>query len=119
MLWPDFKALWPSVVAGATAAPAGTVEAFSTIGPWPLPTVNTALLLTSGVTLTIAHHALIANQRSKTVFWMWVTVILGATSSRQLQENLTALEVLPRLDAAVLERIEAIVQTKPTARASY
>jgi len=46
-------------------------------------------------------------------------VILGATSSRQLQENLTALEVLPRLDAAVLERIEAIVQTKPTARAQY
>jgi aryl-alcohol dehydrogenase-like predicted oxidoreductase len=47
------------------------------------------------------------------------TVILGATSSRQLQENLTALEVLPRLDAAVLERIEAIVQTKPTGRAQY
>ena len=43
----------------------------------------------------------------------------GATSSRQLQENLTALEVLPRLDAAVLERIEAIVQTKPTGRAQY
>ena len=78
LLWPDFKAIWPSS-AGGTASPANTVEPFSTIGPWPLPTVNTALLLTSGVTLTIAHHALLANKRSTTIFWMWVTVILGAT----------------------------------------
>jgi cytochrome c oxidase subunit 3 len=78
ILWPDFKSIWPSH-GGGTASPAGTVEPFAVIGPWPLPTVNTALLLSSGVTLTIAHHALIANQRSKTVFWMWVTVILGAT----------------------------------------
>jgi len=79
ILWPDFKAAWPTVLAGSTASPAGTVEPFVTMGPWPLPTVNTALLLTSGVTLTIAHHALIANQRSKTILWMWITVILGAT----------------------------------------
>ncbi len=77
VLWPDFKAIWPSQ-GGGTASPAGTVEAFSTIGPWPLPTINTALLLTSGVTLTIAHHALLANQRSKCIRWMWVTVVLGA-----------------------------------------
>ena len=77
LLWPDFKALWPTAAVGATASPAGTVEPFSTIGPWPLPTINTALLLTSGVTLTIAHHALIAGQRSKTIVWMWVTVLLG------------------------------------------
>lgn len=79
ILWPDFKAVWPSVVAGATASPAGTVEAFSTMGPWPLPTINTALLLSSGVTLTIAHHALVAGERGKTIFWMWLTVLLGAT----------------------------------------
>jgi cytochrome c oxidase subunit III len=79
LLWPDFKALWPSAGGGITASPARTVEAFTTVGPWPLPTVNTALLLTSGVTLTIAHHALIAGQRTKTIAWMWITVILGAT----------------------------------------
>ena len=78
ILWPDFKAVWPSAQVGATASPAGIVEPFSTIGPWPLPTINTALLLTSGVTLTIAHHALIAGQRAKTILWMWVTVLLGA-----------------------------------------
>ncbi|MCV2364634.1 cytochrome c oxidase subunit 3 [Paucibacter sp. DJ1R-11] len=77
LLWPDFKALWPSVAAGMTASPAGIVEPFSTMGPWPLPTINTALLLTSGVTLTIAHHALIAGNRSKTIAFMWLTVILG------------------------------------------
>ncbi|MFT7723337.1 MAG: cytochrome c oxidase subunit 3 [Roseateles sp.] len=77
LLWPDFKAVWPSVAAGATASPAGTVEPFTTIGPWPLPTINTALLLTSGVTLTIAHHALIAGKRGKTIAFMWMTVLLG------------------------------------------
>ncbi|WOB07407.1 cytochrome c oxidase subunit 3 [Piscinibacter gummiphilus] len=79
LLWPDFKAFWPSSVPGTTGAPAGTVEPFAVMGPWPIPTINTALLLTSGVTLTIAHHALIAGQRSKTILWMWITVILGAT----------------------------------------
>ncbi|MED5617920.1 cytochrome c oxidase subunit 3 [Ideonella sp. BN130291] len=79
ILWPDFKAVWPSLQAGATAAPGGTVEPFHTVGPWPLPTLNTALLLTSGVTLTIAHHALIAGKRATTIAWMWVTVLLGAT----------------------------------------
>ncbi len=79
LLWPDFKAIWPSVQAGITAAPAGIVEPFTTMGPWPLPTINTALLLTSGVTLTIAHHALLAGNRARTIAFMWITVILGAT----------------------------------------
>ena len=78
LLWPDFKAIWPSA-GGVTASPAGTTEPFATIGPWPLPTINTALLLTSGATLTVAHHALIAGNRSKTILWMWITVALGAT----------------------------------------
>ena len=79
LLWPDFKAVWPSAAPGNTGSPAGIVEPFQTIGPWPLPTVNTLLLLTSGVTLTIAHHALIAGKRGKTIAWMWITVLLGAT----------------------------------------
>ncbi|AEG94484.1 cytochrome c oxidase subunit 3 [Ramlibacter tataouinensis] len=79
LLWPDFKATWPTVSPGSTASPGGIVEPFQTMGPWPLPTINTALLLTSGVTLTIAHHALVAGKRAKTILWMWITVILGAT----------------------------------------
>jgi len=77
LLWPDFKAIWPSVQAGVTASPAGTVEPFATMGPWPLPTINTALLLSSGVTLTVAHHALIANHRARSIAFMWLTVLLG------------------------------------------
>ena len=77
LLWPDFKAVWPSVAAGVTASPAGIVEPFQTVGPFWLPTINTALLLTSGVTLTIAHHALRENQRGKTIGFMWATVLLG------------------------------------------
>jgi cytochrome c oxidase subunit 3 len=77
VLWPDFKAIWPSMAAGITASPAGTVDPFGTMGPWPIPTINTALLLTSGVTLTIAHHALIASHRVRAIGFMWVTVLLG------------------------------------------
>jgi cytochrome c oxidase subunit 3 len=79
VLWPDFKAIWPSAGGGVTASPADVVEPFRTMGPFWLPTINTALLLTSGVTLTIAHHALLANQRAKTILWMWITVALGFT----------------------------------------
>jgi len=77
LLWPDFKAVWPTVAAGVTASPAGIIEPFQTMTPFWLPTINTALLLSSGVTLTIAHHALIANQRAKTITFMWLTVALG------------------------------------------
>ena len=77
VLWPDFRAIWPSSGVGVTGSPAGIVEPFATMGPWPLPTINTLLLLSSGVTLTIAHHALIAGHRAKTIGFMWVTVALG------------------------------------------
>ncbi|WP_298928017.1 cytochrome c oxidase subunit 3 [uncultured Ramlibacter sp.] len=77
LLWPDFKAVWPSVVAGATASPGGIIEPFEAMTPFWLPTINTALLLSSGVTLTIAHHALRENHRGRTIAFMWLTVLLG------------------------------------------
>ena len=72
VLWPGFTASWPNL------GPAGITEAFQTIGPWPIPTINTALLLASGVTLTIAHHALKDNHRGSLKFWLLMTVLLGA-----------------------------------------
>ena len=77
LIWPDFQSIWPSVMAGVTASPAGIVEPFQTMGPFWLPTINTALLLTSGVTLTIAHHANQDGNLSKTIAFMWLTVLLG------------------------------------------
>ena len=79
VLWPDFMAAWPSIAPGPTASPAGIIEPFQTMTPFWLPTINTALLLSSGVTLTIAHHALRENHRGRTIFFMWITVLLGAT----------------------------------------
>ena len=73
VLWPDFAGHWPSV------GPAGSVEAFTPMTPFWIPTINTALLLSSGVTLTIAHHALRHNQRIKTAIWLFLTIALGAT----------------------------------------
>ncbi|NBU67829.1 MAG: cytochrome c oxidase subunit 3 [Betaproteobacteria bacterium] len=71
LLWPEFNAVWPNL------GPAGTIEKFQTIGPWPIPTINTLLLLTSGVTLTISHHALRASERSKAIVWLFATVVTG------------------------------------------
>ena len=79
LLWPDFKAVWPSVAPGTTASPAGIIEPFTTMTPFWLPTINTALLLSSGVTITIAHHALRENHRGRTIAFMWITVLLGLT----------------------------------------
>jgi cytochrome c oxidase subunit 3 len=79
LLWPGFQAMWPTHAPGATASPGGIVEPFETMTPFWLPTINTALLLTSGVTLTIAHHLLRDGKRGATVLWMWVTVLLGLT----------------------------------------
>ena len=79
VLWPGFKSGWPSMAAGVTGSPADIVEPFTTMGPFWLPTINTALLLSSGVTLTIAHHALIDNHRARAIGFMWFTVLLGIT----------------------------------------
>ncbi|NML62536.1 cytochrome c oxidase subunit 3 [Massilia sp. RP-1-19] len=72
VIWPDFAAHW------GNTGPAGVIDSFQTMGPFPIPTINTALLLLSGVTLTISHHALLAGKRSKTIVWLAATVLLGA-----------------------------------------
>ncbi len=73
LLWPGFAGTWPNL------GPAGVVPEFKTVGPFWLPTINTALLLTSGLTLTISHHALRADRRGKAIFWLAATVVLGFT----------------------------------------
>ena len=69
-LWPNFTSHWPS------AGP-GFEEKFSPMGAWGLPALNTVLLLSSGVTITLAHWALIANERGKLLFWQGMTILLG------------------------------------------
>jgi cytochrome c oxidase subunit 3 len=74
----DHKFIWPDYVPQWGNTPGGTIEPFGRMGPFWIPTINTALLLTSGLTLTISHHALRAGQRGKTAFWLAVTILLGA-----------------------------------------
>lgn len=42
------------------------------------------------------------------------TVITGASKPEQVRENMTAVEVVSRLDHAVMQRIESILQNRPT-----
>jgi cytochrome c oxidase subunit 3 len=48
-----------------------------TFNPWGLPLVNTLILLTSGTTVTAAHHALLEGNRKGLIWGLFATVILG------------------------------------------
>ena len=48
------------------------------LDPWHLPLLNTLLLLTSGTTVTWAHHALLENDRKGLKLGLILTIILGA-----------------------------------------
>jgi cytochrome c oxidase subunit 3 len=50
------------------------IEAFD---PWHLPLLNTLLLLTSGTTVTWAHHALLEGDRKGLKYGLILTVVLG------------------------------------------
>jgi cytochrome c oxidase subunit 3 len=70
-LWSGFESMWPS------NGPANLGGAFETIPAFDVPLVNTIILLVSGGTLTLAHHALKENKRLQCILWMWATVLLG------------------------------------------
>jgi len=73
LIWPDFSAVWPNI------RPADLVSHFKSMTPWPVPTINTALLLSSGATLTVSHHALREDHRTKAIAWLAATLVLGVT----------------------------------------
>jgi cytochrome c oxidase subunit 3 len=69
-LWPDFAGTWPT--SGPQGAP------FTPMGAWGIPALNTALLLSSGATVTWAHWALLRDRRRQLVAGLAATVLLGA-----------------------------------------
>ena len=70
LLWPEFAAQWPSAGPGAS-------EKFTPMAAWGIPAINTALLLSSGVTVTWAHWGLLQNSRRQLSLGLAATVLLG------------------------------------------
>jgi cytochrome c oxidase subunit 3 len=48
------------------------------INPFELPLLNTVILLSSGVTVTYAHHSLIQGNRSGALYGLVFTIVLAA-----------------------------------------
>ena len=77
LLWPGFEASWPSNGPGALSPREdGSYEIIPAFG---LPAINTALLLTSGLTITIAHHAMKMGNRGILKIFLALTFLLGFT----------------------------------------
>ena len=70
-LWPAFELMWP------TNGPEKIGGAFEPMGAWFLPTLNTAILLTSGLTITWAHWGLLKENRRQLILGLAATVALG------------------------------------------
>ena len=71
LLWPGYEATWP------TNGPGDVGGKFETVGAWGIPAINTLILLSSGVTVTLAHWALKKKERQKLIGWLAATVGLG------------------------------------------
>jgi cytochrome c oxidase subunit 3 len=70
-LYPDFAGQWPASGAG----PQG--PKFTPMGAWGVPAINTAILLSSGATLTWAHWGLLKSRRPQLIAGLAATVLLG------------------------------------------
>ncbi|WP_299797756.1 cytochrome c oxidase subunit 3 [uncultured Shewanella sp.] len=70
VLWPGFEAMWPLLT-----TPGGTET--QAMGWTGLPLYNTIILLTSSITLHLAHLSLEKGKRSAIALWLGVTIVLG------------------------------------------
>ncbi len=71
LIWQGFENEWPS------NGPGNIGGNFLQMSAWGIPAINTAILLTSGVTLTVAHHALKDNNRTRLNIFLALTFLLG------------------------------------------
>ena len=74
IFWAFFhSALSPTVELGAQWPPKG----IDAVNPFELPLLNTVILLSSGVTVTYAHHSLIQGNRRGALYGLAFTIILA------------------------------------------
>ena len=72
--WAFFhSSLAPTPEIGCVWPPSG----ITIINPFSVPLLNTAILLSSGVTVTWAHHRLIAGSRKNALYALVLTILLG------------------------------------------
>ena len=76
-LWQQYDPSWPTN--GPSHLGPRADGSFEVVPAFGLPAVNTVILLSSSVTVTIAHHALRAGHRGMLKFWLACTFILGFT----------------------------------------
>jgi len=79
-LWPDFQAVWPLLTTpdmSVTGLESKYMAIKEVIPAWGIPAWNTAILLSSGATVTFAHWALKKGNRSALCWWLAATVLLG------------------------------------------
>lgn len=76
VLWPDFKAVWPLL---KNPNPGNYIGPESVMNTWGVPALNTLILLTSGVTITIAHWSLLKNHRMTMLISQLATALLGVS----------------------------------------
>ena len=74
-LWKGFENAWPTNGPGRVGGREDST--FSVVPAFGLPAVNTAILLTSSVTVTIAHHALREGKRGVLAGFLGATFLLG------------------------------------------
>lgn len=100
LLWPDFEATWPLLTVPLSEK---FNEAQQAMGAWGLPAINTAILLLSGWTVTLAHWALKRRDQVWTVYWLFATVALGFIFvGLQAYEYVYAYDVLNlRMDSGI------------------
>jgi cytochrome c oxidase subunit 3 len=74
----DAQLLWPGYAGGWPTAGPGIADPFTPMAPWGIPAINTAILLSSGATVTWAHWGLRNNRRGQLTAGLVMTVALGA-----------------------------------------
>tara|TARA_B100001146_G_C16195235_1_gene441290 strand:- start:644 stop:1507 length:864 start_codon:yes stop_codon:yes gene_type:complete len=71
VLWPQFENIWPS------NGPVNLGGDFTLMKAGGIPAINTLILLTSGLTVTWAHHGLKEQNRNQLILGLIATVLLG------------------------------------------
>jgi len=86
--WAFFhSSLNPSIVLGGVFPPAY----LTILDPWKIPLLNTVILLTSGASITYAHHSIVLGDKMSSLKGLFITILLAVIfTSLQVYEYLNS-----------------------------